>query len=376
MPDGQCNFDGFTSQYKNGYLIGFTEPKDATWGLKLIYTPEEIAAFTPEIAEKRTFTISNYDEWYLIGAQWENEVVNYPQNASEEPKNFGTFMLVAYDEHIQFYGNPPTYEVEQHKREIESNRRRVADAKWGNIPDSCAWYLEKAQKDFFYKFIPEYIEYKYFSIMDKNHPGLKDHTFDVGHRFAGTSLYDGQCFHRYKEILAHDESEITEQYNQFMVFLCSQLDETSMSDEEKLVFVSNPENLEAVNENSISYTGSFNKFINEKYVCKVKIPQKALKEEIPSELTAEDIAYYMARYFVYIDPRTNTVGKTSRITEADSVTKEDIQEWKNSFKGKSYKNLKKHFEEGSYWKDLTLEQIYELCKNKKWFVKLCNSIIL
>ena len=140
--------------------------------------------------------------------------------------------------------------------------------------------------------------------------------------------------------------------------LYDQLKGTKLTQEEKEAYISNPNNYESYPQ------------------YQLKITSDLFPEPVIEPVNTEDVAYFMVHHFVYIDPRTNAVGKTNRIKEAASVTKEDIQEWKNSFKGKSYKKVKNLFEEGSYWKYLTLEQIYELCKNKKWFVKLCNSVTL
>ena len=353
LPDGVYSWNGSTRKFKNGYLIEETDMKEPTWGIKLRYTPEEIAAFTPEQAEKQPFIISNYAEWYLIGAQWEDEVVNYPQNSAEEPKTTGEYMVIDYESHKQFIGNPPEWAVEERKRNIESAAREKEDAKWGSIPDSCETYIMAAYKDFFYNASPRYIEYVYCSKLETKYPGLKDHKFSVGSKYSRNEWVS-----LYQRTLSGDKEFLNAQYERFLNKLYDQLKDTKLTQEEKEAYISNPNNYESYPQ------------------YQLKITSDLFPEPVIEPINAEDVAYFMVHHFVYIDPRTNAVGKTNRIKEATSVTKEDIQEWKNSFKGKSYKKITNHFEEGSYWKDLTLEQIYELCKNKKWFVKLCNSITL
>lgn len=124
-PDGDYNWNGSIRKFKSGYLIEETEMKEPTWGIKLSYTPEEIEAFTPEQADREPFIISNYGEFYLTGARWEDEIRNYPLNSSDDPTTTGEYMVVDRKAHEKLIGNAPEWYLQMNGLDEASIKERT-----------------------------------------------------------------------------------------------------------------------------------------------------------------------------------------------------------------------------------------------------------
>lgn len=241
-PTGTYRFNEFSAICKDGYLIGLTEPKDATWGYKLVYTPEEIAAFTPEKAEKTTFTISNYDEWYLIGAQWENEVKNYPKNSSDEPNNFGELMIVNYYGHLQIYGNPAEYQIAEFeymkRKNIEKHRidsiKAVEEPMVKLATDSLSKYN---QHDISFTQTPvfnlcrDYAELQKILPLHEKHPELATYVFK-----GETRINDNIYFESYKELIAN-KSDIENKYQNILSKNIQEVMKYGLSEKEAEMYV-------------------------------------------------------------------------------------------------------------------------------------------
>lgn len=307
-PDGNYSWNGSIRKFKSGYLIEETDMQDAgTWGIKLSYTPEEISEFTPEAAECKPFIISNYAEYYLLGATWEDEIRNYPYNSSEDPISTGEYMVVEPEKHQTYIGNVPDWYLEM-KGQDEASLKRKKN--------------ESQAKAFYDKYINGY-------------ESSKKHKYDI--------LSCGQLNEilYWKPIIEreHITQEVAQSYDKLgMIYTLSQQQEEWESfykqqlatkirelKEAKYEFPNNQELEEHVISLVEMYDKEWKKFLNE---CKTKYLMKKLEDGCLVLSDDDIVAYLLGSGKVRINHFNNNVLEYDKKMK---ITASNVREFKKQY---------------------------------------------
>lgn len=306
---------------------------------------------------------------------------NIPANASDEDIKIPTYWLVDYDELSNL--SQHASEEDREKFEYDKNVRKqdAADKKLAEAANKCETYLLEAMKDFWYDAAPHYVENQYCLKLHRQYPELKDHQFRYGSSYSNNTWIS-----RYKRVLNEYDTKHTKEWELFQSDLIAQLEDFDMTDDEKVKYVANPNNIYKHTGQSMTYTNSSAKIL---YGVKTETLKK--KPIIYPELTEEDISYFICNH-LYYNPRYNTTthkyktyrrvnGKIVEVDEIQKVynaTKEEIQQWVYNLKvnGESYYNIEKSFsdESGAYNRTITLKDIYDKSCDKKWFRKIRSKM--
>lgn len=242
VPVGTWKINAGITKFKDGYIVEEINMRDATWGTKLIYTPEELQNLEKLPRQKsEPIEFSSYQEMYMIGGgKWETYIRNYPSNSSNDdiPK---TIMKKAdYAQHLQLIGNPPEYQSEEFERmkqqdieNFETDSMTVVEEPMAKLAIETLSRYKKQDitKSPFYHIDRDYAELQQILPLHEKYPDLAIYTFK-----GKTWINNDMNFKWYKKLISN-KSNIENKYQNILSKNIQEVMKYGLSEKEAEMYV-------------------------------------------------------------------------------------------------------------------------------------------